>query len=222
MFDLLQRDYQRLANYRQRSGLGFLLECCLFDNGFQAVVGYRCAAQLKQWGIPALPAFLWRWTLLCTGVDINPRARFGPGLVISHGVGCVVGADVVVGEDCLLHHQVTLGAPTVGRISECPRVGDRVNLGVAATLLGGIDIGDDAVIGAQALVLSSVPAGTRALAPPARLRDAEPERPAAAAAETEPAAATTPSVPPTPPLPKSATTAASNVGASAPERSTSR
>jgi serine O-acetyltransferase len=192
MFQTLQRDYARLATYRARSGFGFLLECLLFDNGFQAVAGYRLASAMKRIGIPALPAFVWRWTLLCTGVDINPRARFGAGLVISHGVGLVVGADVVAGENCLLHHQVTLGAPTVGRIAENPRVGHNVTFGAGAIVLGGVQIGDGAVVGAGALVVSDVPAGVRALAPPARLRDTPVE-----ANEPVPGGSVVPPPPPT-------------------------
>ena len=121
MIDLLRSDFARLAHFRQREGLGFLLDCLLFDNGFQAVCGHRLASTLKGIGVPVLPSLLWRWTIMVSGVDINPRARFGPGLVISHGVGLVVGGDVVVGDDCLIHHQVTLGAPTVGRIEQNPK-----------------------------------------------------------------------------------------------------
>ncbi|REJ72934.1 MAG: serine acetyltransferase [Acidobacteria bacterium] len=175
MFQLLQADFRRLAALRGREGLAFALQTVLFDNGFQAVFGYRVASALKRLGLPLLPAIVWRWTIFCTGVDVNPRARFGRGLVISHGVGLVVGADVTVGENCLLHHQVTLGAPTVGRISENPRLGHDVTVGAGAVVLGGIEVGDRAVIGAAALVIGDVPAGALALAPAARLRDAPPE-----------------------------------------------
>lgn len=170
MFELLRRDYARLAALRQRSGTGFLLDCLLFDNGFQAVCGYRISSALKRAGVPVLPSLVWRWTLWACGVDINPRATFGPGLVISHGVGLVVGGDVTVGEDCLIHHQVTLGAPTVGRIEQNPKVGDRVTLGAGAKVIGAITLGDDAIVGANALVLEDVPPRGRALAPPAEIR----------------------------------------------------
>lgn len=152
----LRRDYRRLAEYRQRRSLFFLIELLLFDNGFQAVVLHRLAAALKRLGVPLLAPAVARTNLLLTGVDINPRATIGPGLVISHGVGLVVGADVVVGRNALLHHQVTLGAPTVGRIDSCPRLGDDVVLGAGAKIFGGVEIGDGSFVGAGVVLTRSV------------------------------------------------------------------
>jgi len=157
----LRQDYLRLASYRERRSLFFLLDLLLFDNGFQAVVLYRLASWLKRLGIPLLAPAVARTNLFLTGVDINPRASFGPGLVISHGVGLVVGSDVKVGRNMLLHHQVTLGAPTVGRIASCPQIGDDVVLGAGAKLFGGIEIGSGSFIGAGVVLTESVPAGSK-------------------------------------------------------------
>ena len=143
----LRQDYLRLAEYRGRRSLAFLVELLLFDNGFQAVALYRVANWLKRLRLPLLAPIVARTNLFLTGVDINPRATFGPGLVISHGVGLVVGSDVVVGSNALLHHQVTLGAPTVGRIDLCPRIGDDVVLGAGAKHIGGIEGGSGSFIG---------------------------------------------------------------------------
>lgn len=157
----LSQDYARLAEYRQRRSLVFLLELLLFDNGFQAVVLHRIAHGLKRLGLPLLGPAVARTNLFLTGVDINPRAELGPGLVISHGVGLVIGADVVVGRNALLHHQVTLGAPTVGRIDRCPRLGDDVVLGAGAKLFGDVEVGSGSFIGAGVVLTESVPAGSK-------------------------------------------------------------
>ena len=162
-------DYSHIKRLRQRSGLGFFVETHLFDNGFQAVRLHRLAHWFKARKIPFFGALIWRINIFLTGVDINPNAKIGKGLVISHGVGLVLGGDVVLGEDCLLHHGATLGAPTTERIAQCPKVGDRVTIGAGANLIGGITVGSDAFVGAGALLTVDVPPGARALAPPATI-----------------------------------------------------
>lgn len=158
-------DLAHLGRLRQRRGAGFALECLLFDNGFQAVQLHRLASWFKQRRIPFFGALVWRCNIFLTGVDINPNAQIGGGLVISHGVGLVVGGDVVIGDECLLHHGVTLGAPTTSKIADCPRLGDRVVVGAGAQVIGAVEVGDDATVGAGALVTENVPAGTLARAP---------------------------------------------------------
>ncbi|MEU9608309.1 serine O-acetyltransferase EpsC [Streptomyces sp. NPDC048057] len=108
-----------------------------------------------------------------TGVEIHPGARIGRRLFIDHGTGVVIGETAVVGDDVTIYQQVTLGAvgwwrdmlrPSGER--RHPQVGDRVTLGTSATVLGPLTIGDDALIGAQALVLDDVAAGQRVLGEP--------------------------------------------------------
>ena len=161
MFDHLRRDYRRLADYRQRSGLRFFLETALFDNGFQAVALHRAAHRCKRLGLVGVAPALARANLFLTGVDISPSAVIGPGLVISHGVGLVIGGSVEVGTDALLHHQVTIGAPTVGRIAQMPKLGNSIVVGTGATLIGPIEVGDRSFIGAGALVTRDIPANAK-------------------------------------------------------------
>ena len=165
MFDNFRQDYARLADFRGRRSWTFLLDCLLFDNGFQACTLYRIARWWKAKRIPLIGPAVARINLLLTGVDINPNAIIGPGLVISqHGVGLVIGGDVRVGARALLHHGVTLGAPTPSRIVQMPRIGDGVSIGAGACIIGDIEIGDRCFIGATALVTQSVPAERRVLA----------------------------------------------------------
>jgi serine O-acetyltransferase len=92
-------------------------------------------------------------------------------LFIDHGAGVVIGETARIGDDVTMYHQVTLGGRGWRRDPKGsrrhPTVGDRVVLGVGATVLGPVRIGDDAEIGALCLVLSDVPAGTRLRAPAA-------------------------------------------------------
>ncbi|HVS14243.1 MAG TPA: hypothetical protein VMV46_09980 [Thermoanaerobaculia bacterium] len=168
MLENLRQDYRRLAGYRERSGFAFATGLLLFDNGFQAVLLYRVARWFKTRRIPFFGAACARLSLALTGVDVNPNADLGPGLVISHGVGLVVGGGVVAGRDLLLHHQVTLGAPTPSRLGQMPRLGDGVSIGAGALVIGGVEIGDGAFVGAATLVTGDVPPRSKVTAAPSR------------------------------------------------------
>ncbi|HEX5635166.1 MAG TPA: hypothetical protein VFX50_18105 [Gemmatimonadales bacterium] len=173
MLDHIRQDYARLAAYRGRRSLAFLCGTLLFDNGFQAVLLHRLARWFKRLRIPVVPACCWRMSTFFTGADINPNARLGPGLVVSHGVGLVVGGDVIAGRDLLLHHGVTLGAPTPGRIAHAPRIGDGVSIGAGAALVGAITVGDGAFVGANVLLAQDVPPRAKVTAGPGVVVDGE-------------------------------------------------
>ena len=103
------------------------------------------------------------WSIV-TGADIPLGCRLGGGLLLPHPNGIVIHPDVVVGPNCLIFQQVTLGA---GR-SGVPRLGGHVDVGAGAKILGGVVIGDHALIGANAVVLQDVPAGATATGVPAK------------------------------------------------------
>jgi serine O-acetyltransferase len=145
-----------------------LLDTFLLDSGFQALVLYRSAHTLRRWRVPVLPAFCRRLSVAFCGVDILPQAEIGGGCIVAHGLGLVVGGETVIGEDCTLLHGVTLGEVRFEELA-CPTLGDRVTVGARATVLGGIQVGDDAMIGAGSVVLRDVPAGTRVAGVPARV-----------------------------------------------------
>ncbi len=139
-----------------------------------AVRLHRMAHGLWVRGHPTAAQWLQTLGRVLTGVDIDPAARMGPGLEISHGVGLVVGPDVVTGPSCVLRQCVTLGGN--GRVKGMPHLGARVQVGANAVLLGPITVGDDAWIGAGAVVLCDVPAGCVAVGNPARVLPPKSER----------------------------------------------
>ena len=117
-------------------------------------------------GTPRTFNWVWRRLLLSMhSMDIARECSIGPGLQLPHPFGIAVGANSVIGSDVVLHHNVTLGPPTrrwlpiPGEELGYIFIGDRVVVYPGAILLGEIDIGADAVIGAQALVTESVPPG---------------------------------------------------------------
>jgi serine O-acetyltransferase len=157
----LAADARKLQDKGERSLAFYVIEAILFDNGFQAVVLHRIAACLKRWGIPVVPAWVARYNIFSTGVDINPSAEIGPGLRISHGVGIVIGGAARLGADAIVLHQVTVGSPSQGRVAEMPVIGDRAFLSAGCKLIGKITIGDDVAVGPNAVVTQDIPSGTR-------------------------------------------------------------
>ena len=94
------------------------------------------------------------WGIVC-GCDIPLNAQLGGGLLLPHPNGIVIHPGAVVGPNCLIFQQVTLG--TGGPMTGLPRIGGHVDIGAGAKLLGGIVIGDHARIGANAVVTRDVP-----------------------------------------------------------------
>lgn len=163
MFANLRQDLARLATFRGQGHGRVLIEALLFDNGFQAVVLYRLAHACKRRKIRFLGPFFCRLSIFLTGVEIAPGAAIGPGLLISHGTGIVIGQWARIGAGATLMQQVTLGAPSMGRLEQMPELGDGVFVGAGARLIGGIKVGDGALIGTNAVVTVDVPAGAKAL-----------------------------------------------------------
>lgn len=99
-----------------------------------------------------------------SGADIPLNCRIGGGLLLPHPNGVVIHPDALVGPNCLIFQQVTLGTLDSGG---APVVGGHVDIGAGAKLLGRIAIGDHAKIGANAVVLKDVPAWAVAVGVPA-------------------------------------------------------
>ncbi len=153
--------------------LGFL-EVPLYAS-FWALLFHRPAHFLGALGLPFIPRLLSQIARLLTGIEIHPGAVIGPGLFIDHGSGVVIGETAIVGEDVLLFHGVTLGGVDSRPGRRHPALGNRVLVGAGAKVLGSITVGDDAKIGAQAVVMKDVPSGATAVGIPARLRESMPE-----------------------------------------------
>jgi serine O-acetyltransferase len=113
---------------------------------------------------------------LSGGVEIHPGATIGRRFFIDHGAAVVIGEDAVIGDDVTLYHQVTIGSVGWWRdrrrpASERrhPTLGDRVVVGVGASVLGSVLIGSDSLVGAHALVVTDVPPGSKVHAPGGRI-----------------------------------------------------
>lgn len=112
-----------------------------------------------------------QYARLRTGIEIHPGAQVGRRVFIDHGMGVVIGETAVIGDDVLLFHGVTLGGTTMSPGKRHPTVGDRVVIGAGAKVLGPVRVGNDARIGANAVVVKDVPEGATAVGIPAVIRE---------------------------------------------------
>lgn len=111
---------------------------------------------------------LYRWpALFMVGLDMPVSTRIGPGLAVHHGIGTVVHAGAELGRNVTLRQNVTVGSKAAG--APAPRLGDGVDVGAGASIIGDIAIGAGARIGAGAVVLVPVPAGATAVGNPGRV-----------------------------------------------------
>jgi serine O-acetyltransferase len=99
---------------------------------------------------------------------IDPQAQIGEGLYVGHIGGVHIDQDAVIGKNCDIAHQVTIGTSAGGR-SGAPSIGDGVYIGTGAKVIGKIKIGDGAKIAANSLVVSNVPDEATAIGVPAKV-----------------------------------------------------
>jgi serine O-acetyltransferase len=142
----------------------------LLSQGFQALFVYRVFRWFHERGIPTQPIrfFCERFIEMTTGISIPAEATIGKGLRIHHFGGIILHSSVILGEHCTIYHGVTLGDR--GGDGGAPRVGHRVLIGAGAKLIGEIKVGDDCVVGANAVVHTSVPAQHLAVGVPATIK----------------------------------------------------
>lgn len=136
------------------------LELLLTSPGLWTVWTHRCAHRMWGWGWRIPARMLNNWAKLWTGIEIHPGASIGRRFVVDHGVGVVIGETAVIGDDCLIYHQVTLGANENVRAKRHPTIGNNVVIGAGAKVIGNITVGDNAKIGANAMVTKPVAAGS--------------------------------------------------------------
>jgi serine O-acetyltransferase len=105
-----------------------------------------------------------------TGVEIHPQAQIGKNLFIDHATGVVIGQTAVIGDNCTIYQNVTLGGKgnAVAGEKRHPTIGDNVVIGAGAQILGDILIGNGARIGANAVVTGDVAEGVTMVGNPAR------------------------------------------------------
>jgi serine O-acetyltransferase len=174
MFDHIKQDLNRCGE-----GFSQRLREVLLNPGTWAVLTYRLRRRMFVSRVPLvirkslspISALLRLWIVIATNIDLAVSSEIGPGLYIPHTGFVVVGTGVRIGRNCTLTQGVTIGHAKGGNRpdNEMPFIGDRVYIGPMAVVVGGIRIGDDALIGAGAITIRSVPPGGVVVGNPARL-----------------------------------------------------
>ena len=130
---------------------------------------YRFHSRLVRLALGVVHLFLAKLAEMLSGITIGVSARIGRRLVIEHSGAIVVHGNAVIGDDCIIREGVTIGNRRLDRPLEAPHIGNRVNIGAGAKILGAVRIGDDVDIGANAVVITDVPDGALAVGVPARI-----------------------------------------------------
>lgn len=140
----------------------------LFFKGYQALQSHRVAHWLWRQGRECLALFLQHQISQVFDVDIHPGATIGKGVMIDHATGVVIGETAVLEDNVSLLHGVTLGGSGCTSGQRHPQIRQGVLIGVGAKILGNIQIGEGAKIGAGSVVLEDVPPHTTVAGVPAR------------------------------------------------------
>ncbi len=144
--------------------------------GFRALAVYRFGVwrmRIRSRALRAPLSFLYRRLFIRIrnryGIEVPFSAQLGRRVTLEHSHSIVIHGNSVIGNDCYIRQGCTLGNKSLDAPFDAPIVGDRVNLGAGAKLLGKVIVGDDATIGANAVVVKHVPAGAVAIGIPARI-----------------------------------------------------
>ncbi|MCG8440490.1 MAG: serine O-acetyltransferase [Caulobacterales bacterium] len=156
------------AVYERDAACRTLVQPFMYFKGFQALQSHRVAHRLWRSGREALAFKLQSLISERFGMDIHPAAVMGKGIMLDHATGIVIGETAVVGDDCSLLHEVTLGGTGVKGGDRHPKIGRGVLIGAGAKVLGNIKIGDEAKIAAGSVVLKEVPARCTVAGVPAK------------------------------------------------------
>ena len=112
---------------------------------------------------------LFRYTRNHYGIEIPYSAKIGTPLIIEHQGAIVIHGNSIIGSNCIIRQGVTLGNKDIAKPHDAPCLGNNVNIGAGAKLLGKIHIGDNCSIGANSVVIQDIPADQIAVGIPAKV-----------------------------------------------------
>ncbi len=146
-----------------------LIEILLTYAGLHAVLLHRLAHFFWRVHIPILPRLISHLARFLTGIEIHPAAVIGQGFFIDHGMGVVIGETTEIGNNVTLYQGVTLGGTGKELGKRHPTLGNDVIVGAGAKILGAVVVGDSVRIGANSVVLKSIPAHNTVVGIPGRV-----------------------------------------------------
>ncbi|MGE0759212.1 MAG: serine O-acetyltransferase [Pirellulaceae bacterium] len=160
---LVREDWQ--ANGRDWTLPGFRALAVQRFGVWQSNLAFKPARVMLGW----LYTFLYRYVRNHYGIELRRSTRIGRRFIIAHQGGIVIHPRAVIGDDCLVRQNTTIGAVSANSVALAPQLGNRVELGCGAAVLGPVRIGDDTRIGANVVVMTDIPPGSTVVAAPPRV-----------------------------------------------------
>ena len=163
--------WEDLTGHRASGPLGIGARF-LFDTAFHLLLSYRLSSHLGRSWLRFLNRPLLYWQHTSLGCYISPRARIGRRVRFPHPVGIVIGEGTSVGDEVSIFQHVTLGSHgRTGQERAYPEIERRARVSAGAVVIGGVRVGEEAVVGANAVVLCDVPQGALAVGVPAQIKE---------------------------------------------------
>ena len=162
MFDHLREDWRTYDRQLSRQGL-WVMAVYRFGRW-----RYGIGQRWLRLPFSFLYKFLQKLAEIVTGIELPCEVTLGRRFRIDHFGGIIISGDAIFGDDCIIRNGVTVGLRNTGQRG-APVIGNRVDIGAGAKILGSIHIGDDVAIGANAVVLQDVPPNSIAVGIPARI-----------------------------------------------------
>jgi len=166
MFKLLKEDIDTV--FARDPAARSLLEVMFCYPGLHALWLHRIAHFLWRHKLCLLGRLISHINRFLTGVEIHPGARVGRRFFLDHGMGVVIGETAEIGDDVLMYQGVVLGGTSLEKRKRHPTIENNVVIGAAAILLGPITVGEGARVGANSVVVNSVPPGATVVGVPGR------------------------------------------------------
>jgi serine O-acetyltransferase len=164
LFSTIHGDLRRKASWCYQSTDWRSMLRILLTDGSAAMVLYRLMQWSRKHRLTPLELLFNKLNSTLCNCIIGRGAQFGPEFVLIHSTGVVINGKVRGGSGVLIEHQVTIGAERL----QTPIIGSNVFIGAGAKIIGNVNVGDGARIGANAVVIADVPANMTAVGVPAR------------------------------------------------------
>lgn len=167
---IIGKNYEEYLAIKERDPAArSIYEIKFFYPGLKAIILHRRAHKLFLKGHYFLARLVSNWSRSRTGIEIHPGAKIGKRVFIDHGLGVVIGETTIIGDDCTIYQDVTLGGTGKDEGKRHPTIGSGVTIGAGAKVLGPITVGDNSKIGAGAIVLKNVPSNSTVVGNPGRV-----------------------------------------------------
>ena len=158
---LLKEFYEDAKNIRSKDpACNSIIQAVLLYPGFHILVFHKLAHFLYMQKLFFFARLISQIGRFFTGIEIHPGAKIGKKLFIDHGMGIVIGETSVIGDNCTIYHDVTLGGTGKDKVIRHPKIGNNVMIGAGSKVLGPIKIGDNVKIGANSTILKDVSSNT--------------------------------------------------------------